>query len=77
MKNTITRARLLAVSLLLLAVLALTFNQLTTISAASKTAHKAVDTCSEKVEDCPPAVVPTSSSIIFEAVTGHLLTTTF
>ncbi|MCU0384790.1 MAG: hypothetical protein MUE38_02100 [Flavihumibacter sp.] len=37
----------------------------------------AAATCTEIAEDTAPSPLPVSSSIIFEAVTGHLLSTGF
>lgn len=78
MKRPLSKKNLILSCTALLAGIALTGYLLTiTGSSFNSTTTQTSATCTEIVDDAAPSSLPVSSSIIFEAVTGHLLSTGF
>lgn len=76
MKSAMTRPRLLTVTLITLAVVILSFSLLARLSNASLISRAENIPCEEsKQSESTP--LPASSSIIFESLTGHLLSISF
>ncbi|MBU7577655.1 MAG: hypothetical protein KAF40_06305 [Flavihumibacter sp.] len=78
MKRPISKTNLILSSAALLTGLILTTYLLAFSGLSFRSASaNAAATCTEIAEDAAPSPLPVSSSIIFEALTGHLLSTGF
>ncbi|GAB2681098.1 hypothetical protein GCM10027036_39650 [Flavihumibacter cheonanensis] len=78
MKRPISKTNLVLSCTVLLAGIIITTYLLAFSGPSLRSASaNAAATCTEITDDATPSALPVSSSIIFEAVTGHLLSTGF